>query len=267
METIDAYVANREPVDREQGEGEMSANTPFKEGYYIIDCPQDFSKMMSDGIIAGRGDHRPLERYIKAELSVHFHLGIARTGEKELCDYCIVVGSGIRGENAFLDTGFSGGICPNWGEQLVFVSRVQLLKKPERIKFLVRSVIRLQCANLCDSVDMEVFQSPERFLELGATIANNEERVPILDAATSECPSEIIESAPRIVDTITNQKGPMFFIKRFGTPNLVQVLKLFIIVVTDNGIGLAIEEDRDFVVQQFKVFLSTGQFVPTLDQG
>jgi len=265
----------------------MSANTPFKEGYYIIDCPQDFSKMMSDGIIAGRGDHRPLERYIKAELSVHFHLGIrtARTGEKELCDYCIVVGSGIRGENAFLDTnqlriyrsvrmdrivnadGFSGGICPNWGEQLVFVSRVQLLKKPERIKFLVRSVIRLQCANLCDSVDMEVFQSPERFLELGATIANNEERVPILDAATSECPSEIIESAPRIVDTITNQKGPMFFIKRFGTPNLVQVLKLFIIVVTDNGIGLAIEEDRDFVVQQFKVFLSTGQFVPTLDQG
>jgi len=72
----------------------MTANTPVEEGYCIIDCPQDFSKIVSDGIIAARGDDSPLERYIKAELSIHFHLGIRTTGtgEKELCDYCIIVG-------------------------------------------------------------------------------------------------------------------------------------------------------------------------------
>lgn len=245
---------------------------------YVIDRPKDCLERIPNWEDLIRGDNSPLKRYIEGKLCVHMHLRVgaaSRDGELDCGDYCVVVGSAIRGERAvrrFHPWGKFGfdhaAVVEHVAEceQLVFIARVKVLKHPEKICLRVRSVIRLQHSDLCDRLMMELPQSvksPRSKADCG--LENRPHGVAVSEIGASEPPSDIIKGRASVMDTISYHQRPMSGRQRSLMPDSEKIPGLFSIVLTEKEVGLAFQECGDFFVKAFKMFLSTTQFMPTFD--
>jgi hypothetical protein len=70
--------------------------------------------------------------------------------------------------------------------------------------------------------------------------AYGEQRFPIGQIASGQSPSDIVERAPRIVDSITNDEAPGVLRNESDLLKPEQILRLFCVIFTNDSIGLAI---------------------------
>src|SRR6266436_3465723 len=115
---------------------------------YVIDTPKDFLEYVHNRENSIIADDSLFKRYIEGQVCLHLHMGIWAAGrdrQRDCGDYCVVIGSAIRGEISLRDAhrwrspAVGGRGCLNaspnvehiiGNEQLMFVARVQFLKPP-----------------------------------------------------------------------------------------------------------------------------------------
>jgi hypothetical protein len=264
----------------------VSGDEILELGNYTIDSPEDVLKHIPDWKDSVVTDDSAFKRYIEGELCPHFHLWVwtaGPDGERDFGNYCIVIGSAIRGENAlgYAHCGRSidvlGRDCIDLSpvvehvagdEQFMFVSRIQFLKPPEKIILWIRTVVRLQRGDLCESVRMNTAQpAPSACVESVNGLINREHDVAIRKLTASETPRKVIESGSCVVNAISGDQTQPSDGKRLPMLDPDVILGMFRIEFDNQFVRLAFQETGDFFVKGLKMFLSTNQFVPTFDQG
>lgn len=246
---------------------------PFEVPECLLNCPDDFSKAVKNGIISSAGDYPPLKRYLEGKLSIHLHFIIHdRKGEQSLGDYCILLESKFREDylrrgghlfepSAHPDTQ-THGVRGGHGEQLVFVVRVQFLENPKITIFRVRSRIRLQLAEFCNCVAMNPLQAPERGLEFVRPVIDREKGFLVREVAASQSPGEIVKRASGVVDAVTDDSGPIGLQGRLKDIEPPDILTLFSIVFGEDRIGVVIEKSSTLFAERFQMFACPTHFVP-----
>jgi len=245
---------------------------------YTIDVLDDCLKRVPDWIRLIRRDDSPLKRYIEGKLCIHFHIWVRTPGRDGQCDdgnYCIVIGSAVRGETMIRRAhpwgrdGFD--ITPvieheTEREQLMLISRVQFLKNPEKVTLRIRSVVRLQRGYLCKRSGMEIAPPfATAAYETAGGVKDREARLTVGELTPRESPRDVVQSGPGIVDAIANEQCPT----RHGQVSLMAnpdiVLSSLRVEINDNFVGVAFEKCVDISVERFKMFLGTAQFMPTFE--
>jgi hypothetical protein len=244
----------------------------LKVGDYTIDRVEDLTKCLSNGVFGYGIENSLLERYFKGVLAPHFHLwACSADGTIDFGDYCFVVKGALMEAQQRPEIGRMGeldfsmfGYGLGHREQLVFVSRIQLLKRPEGAWCSVRSYIRLQLAHLCDRVPMDSGEPGQSSLvESLKSQENREQRLAISEVATSQSPRDIIERTSSIVETVADDKRPVVLRNFLENIKPQEMLSLFRVEFRDNTIGIAIEKSGDFRIKRLRMFFGAAQLVPT----
>lgn len=242
---------------------------------YIVDCLQDLSKGVADETISGCLDDSPFKRYVEGKLSLHLHLRISTIrGQNDLGKYCVLFASGLGKINVKLEDGnravhnvdaYTGTLGHRCGhsEQLMFVSRVQFLKRPEQTAYRIRSSVRLQLADFCARTFVNPAQSPFHIVELLEGIVDRKHSLSVGEIAASQSPRDVVERAPNIVNAVADDCGPTCLWERLKDIQPEQILGLFSVVFGSDRIGIATQKSLTFCVEGVEVFFPSTKLVPT----
>jgi len=238
-----------------------------------LDCIDDLAKCGFNGVLSVQADDSLLERYVKGVVAPHFHLWIYDASRNiDLGEYCVVLKGALRESDRVGHTIhrmhdvdfrlFGYRLCHR--EQFVFVSRIKIMKRPEGTRFSVPSHVRLQLSDFCDRIGVHPVESGQSsFLESERLQKDGPECLPVIEIATGESPSNVIENAPSVVNTVSNDTCPPLLRDRLHDFQPEEILALICVEFSDNAIGLRIEKFRDLHVKRLRMFFGATQLEPT----
>jgi hypothetical protein len=239
---------------------------------YTIDRVDDLSKATAHGINCGGTGNVTIKRYVKREVGFHFHLFVWNANrDRHLGDYCVKLKWPV--EDSSGERSPSGAVPPDRtlirknfgrGEQLVFISRVKFLKKPESACLWIRSEVRLQLVDFCDRGPMpNALDSPITAEPLMLSQTNRERGVSIGEITTGEPPCDVVENGSSIMNTITNDECPASLRDWLKRIDPEQILRLTCVEFGVGYAGFIPQESVDFRLKGFQVFAPSIQLLPT----
>src|ERR1700722_9171787 len=212
------------------------------------------------------------KRYVEQRLEIHFHFRLLSADRKaDLGEYCAVILSAVS-DLDMLAPGRANRATERLrlghGQEFVFVSGIQFLKEPELIWLALRSCVRLdiangvQCAWMKHMIKLTTF---DHSIESDFGFVNREKRHSVSEIAPRQSPSDVVESASKVVNTVTDNERQSDLRNRFSDLQGSEICKLFVIVFFDEGIGLRIEKCPNFCIENPILFFSAGDLISALD--
>jgi hypothetical protein len=239
----------------------------FKSPYHILELMHD---VLEKSAYRACADAR-LKGYVEEQYPFHFGLW-SISGESHLGNYCAIIQAAlVKLDNSAaavksLDHEPATTVpCLCDGQQLMFISGVNLLKEPEQVSFMVRSRVWLQFADFDDCVFVDTAKPPLCAVEIGESCIDRKDSPSVRKIATGEPPSEIIKGGAHVVNAISDVQSPVNLRNRFTDLELKQILGLFTIVFFANGVGLSFHEGSNFCCKQLQVFFGPPDFMPTFE--
>jgi hypothetical protein len=273
------FASTLQPSDAPSGSANpigVSFEKPLESDYRIVNFFDDLGKICDDRIVSVWIKNPSFKRYVEEGMSLHFHFGLCSAdGKSDFGDYCAIVQSDIdvplnfamRTSRIFDANTIAHrlGHC----EELMFISGIQLLKKPEMILLCGRSRIRLAISDFdkCVVVDSLIEMPPfnDVLVESNFGGEDREEGVAVGQLPPGQSPSNIIERGACVMDAVADDHGPLCLGYRFSDLQLEQICRLFTIIFSDKGVGLRIEESPDFCTKRVTMYFSSLDFVPRFE--
>lgn len=251
----------------------ICSDQSLKVANYVYDSLDDLRNVRVHGQPSILLKDSTFKRYVEQRLEIHFHFRFLSTDRKsDFGECCAVILSAVRDLDMLTSIGTNRAterLCLGHGQEFVFISGVQFLKEPELIRLTLRSFVRLdiangvQCAWMKDAIKMATF---DRIVEPGQRPVNREESAAVGEVTSRQSPSDVVESASEIVNTVADDERQSDLRNRMYDLQRNVICKLFVIVFFDEGVGLSIKKGPNFRIENPIMFFSAGDLISTLDQ-
>lgn len=235
--------------------------------YYEIDRVEDAREAIADFVVVRDANDSTLEQYIGAKLQPHSHVRALWAGR--IRDYCALFKAAVRScveverIGTAIDSARKIGDLLNRSQESVFVSSVEFMKEPESAALRIRSQVRLKFA-FADRLSCEgvhaLQPAPFSIIKFPLAGTNREHDAVVIGLAAGQCPRDVIESAPGVVNAVPNDQAPLLERGLSLDLKLEEVANLVSIIFLDDGIGFRIREFAQLHVKQVRMFLAAPRF-------
>src|SRR5208283_5337733 len=240
----------------------------------ILDGIDDSGELLLNAASASKSADSFLEGYIEHDRCFHFHFGLqSASGERDFGQYCAIFEAALAKQPDLPRSIPSGlytetcaprkAICH--GEQLMFISRVQFFKEPEGLHLRIRSHVWLAPSDFAQCVWMDpVFElsALDHLVKSRLRLVDRKQGAAVVELTPCESPSDVIEGASGVVDTIADHQSPSVLRYGFKDFELKEILRLFTIVSFVGGEGLRIEKGTHFRCNGVEMFFCPPNFLP-----